>query len=247
MFYPGFELPNVTIKKKPEMSKNDREFNISDAELLEHSETIVATLPSDMPTFTAFDSTITAEYIPQLEEAIAIAKDFPTDDVLIDEMAEQTLRVEQIFNVCYEDYKTIAYFVRKAFADNPAIRNQFGLNDIEKARKSQPKMVVFMESLAKTAAKYAEQLGEAGCKAELITGLPEKAAALNEVNIEQEKFKNDRAINTQDRVRALNVLYRMLQPLHNAAALIYRNDPVRYSIYTMPQPTPPPENPENPD
>lgn len=228
------------------MPKNDREFKISDAELMEHAETITATLPSDMPDFTAFDSTITVEYIPQLQAAIADVKEFPTDNVLIDEMAEQTLRVKQVLNECYEDYKTIAYFVRKAYADNPAIRNQFGLNDIENARSSQPKMIVFMQSLAKTAAKYGESLMAAGCKEELIAGLPEKAAILNDVNIEQEKFKNERAIITQDRVRALNVVYRLLQPLHNAAELIYRDDPVRYSIYTMPQ-SAPPENPENPD
>jgi hypothetical protein len=229
------------------MSKNDRAYKIPDAELLQHSETIAATLPSDIATFTAFDSTITAGYVTQLQGAIADVKEYPTDNVLIDEMAEHTLSVEQVFNLCYEDYKTIAYFARKAFADNPAIRNQFGLNDIEKARQSQTKMVVFMEMLAKTAAKYGEQLVIAGCKEELITSLPEKAAALNEVNIAQEKFKNDRAIITQDRVRAFNALYRLLQPLHNAAELIYRDDPVRYSIYTMPQPVPPPEPPETPE
>jgi hypothetical protein len=227
------------------MTKIVRDFKVMDAVLLEHAETVAATLPGDMPEFTAFDSTLTVEYTPQLQEAIDVAKNYPTDDVLIDEMAEHTLRVEQVFNLCYEDYKTIAYFARKAFADNPAIRNQFGINDIEKARKSQPKMVVFMQSLAKTAAKYAEQLEAAGCKEELITSLPEKAAGLNEVNIEQEKFKNDRAIVTQDRIRALNVVYRLLQPLHNAAEFIYRDDPVRYGIYTMPQ-TPPDETPETP-
>lgn len=228
------------------MSKNDRDFNISDAELIEHAETVVATLPSDMPTFTAFDSTITADYIPQLQAAIADAKDYPTDNVMIDEMAEQTLEVERIFTACYDDYKTIAYFVRKAFADNPAIRNQFGLNDIEKARKSQPKMVVFMESLAKTAAKYESQLLSSGCNAELINGLSNKAIALHNANIAQEKFKNDRAINTQDRIKALNQVYRLLQPLHDAAAIIYSDDPVRFSIYTMPQSGSSSENPEPP-
>lgn len=228
------------------MSKNDRDFNISDADLIEHAETVVATLPSDMPSFTAFDSTLTAEYIPQLQGVIADAKDYPTDDVMIDEMAEQTLVVENAITSCYDDYKTIAYFVRKAFSENPAIRNQFGLNDIEQARKSQPKMVIFMESLAKTAAKYQEQLIGAGCKQELISGLPEKAATLNEVNIAQEKFKNDRAINTQDRVRVLNQVYQLLQPLHDAATIIYRDDPVRFSIYTMPQTSPPAESPEKP-
>jgi len=228
------------------MSQNDRDFSISDADLIEHAETVVATLPSDMPAFMAFDSTLTAEYIPQLQEVIADAKDYPTDEVMIDEMAEQTLLVENVFNNCYDDYKTIAYFVRKAFNDNPAIRNQFGLNDIEKARKSQPKMVIFMESLVKTAAKYQVQLIGAGCKEELILGLPGKAAALDEVNIAQEKFKNDRAIITQDRIKALNQVYRQLQPLHNAAEIIYRNDPVRFSIYTMPQASPPDEAPEKP-
>lgn len=228
------------------MPKNDRDYNISDAELIEHTETIVATLLSDMPAFTAFDSTLTVDYITMLQDSVTSVKAFPSDDVMIDEMAEKTLLVENAFNACYNDYKTIAYFVRKVFADNPAIQNQFGINDIEKARKSQPKMVLFMESLAETSAKYATELTEAGCKQELIAGLGAKAAALNTANIAQEKFKNDRAINTQDRVVALNQMYQLLQPLHNAAAIIYRDDPARYSIYTMPQTSAPPDTPENP-
>lgn len=228
------------------MSKNNREYNIPDAELLEHAETIVVTLPFDMPAFTAFDSTLTAEYIPQLQVAIDDVKGFPTDDVVIDEMAEQTLLVDDAFNSCYDTYKTIAYFVRRAFPENEAIRNQFGLNDIERARKSQPQMVIFMESLARTAAKYQDQLIEAGCKLELITGLPQKAEALSQANIAQEKFKNDRAINTQARVLMLNHVYRLLQPLHDAAAIIYRYDPARYAIYTMPQEAQSVASPENP-
>jgi hypothetical protein len=232
--------------KKNNMSKIDRSFNIPDAELLEHSETIVATLPSDMPSFTAFDSTITVEFIPQLQGAIADAKAYPTDDVVIDEMAEQTLLLENALNTCYDDYKTIAYFARKAFKDNTATQNQFGMNDIDKARKNQPKMVVFMESLAKTAVKYENQLIASGCKPELINGLKDKAIALHNANIAQEKFKNDRAINSQDRILMLNKVYQLLQPLHDAAVIIYKNDPVRFSIYTMPQtgtPNVPPEKP----
>jgi len=228
------------------MSKIDRDFKISDAEMQQHAEIVVVTLPSDMPAFMAFDSTITFDYIPVIQSAIDDAKALPTDNVMIDEMAEQTLLVENAVNVCYADYKTIAYFVRKAYADNTAIQNQFGLNDIEKARKSQPKMIVFMNSFAKTSAKYQDKLVQAGCNQSLIAGLPDKAATLEDANIAQEKFKNDRAINANNRILALNKVYKLLQPLHDVAMNIYQDDPVRLSIYTMPQTNPPAAPPDKP-
>ena len=228
------------------MSKNDREFNLPDAELTEHADVVVATLPSDMPFFTAFDSTFNVEYIFLLQNAIADVENYTTNEVMMDEMAEHSLDFKNKWNICYQQYQTIAYFARKAFATNPAILNQFGTNDIDKAQDSQPKMVVFMKSLVKTVYKYETQLVEAGCNQMLLINLPDNVLAFHESNIAQEKFKNDRALNTQERVKKLNLVYRLLQPLHKAAVIIFKNDPVRYQIYTMPQPSPLPETPEIP-
>ena len=228
------------------MSKNDREFNISDAELTEHADVVVATLPLDMPFFTAFDSTFSVEYVFLLQNAIADVENYTTNEVMMDEMAEHSLDFKNKWNICYQQYQTIAYFARKAFATNPAILNQFGTNDIDKAQDSQPKMVVFMKSLVKTVYKYETQLVAAGCNPLDLFNLPVNVLAFHVSNIAQEKFKDDRALNTQERVRKLNLVYRLLQPLHKAAVIIFKNDPVKYQIYTMPQPSPLPETPEIP-
>ena len=216
-----------------------RKFNLKDAQFIEHSEVLAATLPGDLPAFTAFDSTIDSVYLTGLQQNILDVKAIPPDEVVVDEQAEHTLLVNQALNACNEDYKTVAYFVRKAFKSNPAIRNQFGLNDITGARKNQAEMVLFMESLAKTATKYSAQLIEAGCSESLITGLEARAATLHDANIAQEKFKDDRSLKTQTRVETLNKLYERLRPVYDSAVFIFADNPQKLRIYTLPKPSKP--------
>jgi hypothetical protein len=213
-----------------------RTFKFTDARLLEHAEVVEAILPGDLPDFTAFDATITGDYVTQLQQAIDAAKAISPDYVVIDEMAEETQKVEKAMDDSYEDYKTLAFFVRKAFKGNPAVQNQFGKNDVQKARKSQPRMVVFMESLAKTAEKYSAELVAAGCSQALIDGLPARVVALHDSNIVQEKFKKDRGLTTQDRVQLLNQVYELLKPIHEISTIIYADNPQKLKNYRMPQP-----------
>lgn len=216
--------------------KISRNYHLSDARFLEYSDVIAATLPDDLADFTAFDATVTTDYVTRLQQAIADAKSISPDGLVMDEVAEETQKVETAMNDCYDDYKTVAFFVRKAFPDNPALQNQFGKNDVQRARKSQPTMVAFMESLAKTAEKYSTDLVQAGCPQALIDGLAGKAAALHDANIVQETSKKDRGLTTQDRVEKLNKVYDLLKPLHEMARIIYRDNPPKLKIYTMPQP-----------
>ncbi|MBE0649950.1 MAG: hypothetical protein IH595_03815 [Bacteroidales bacterium] len=215
--------------------KEKRNFHVSDARYLEHTEVLIATMPEDLANFTAFDPIITGEYVTQVQQAIDNAKTIPPDEVVIDQLAEQTLYVDKAFEDCYNDYKTLSYYIKKAFKSNLPVQNQFGLNDIVKARKSQPKMVVFMQTLADIASKYTGELTEAGCPAELITGLPEKATTLHNANLAQEKFKNERAYHTQQRILLLNKVAELLRPVYDVAAIIYAGNQQKLNIYKPPK------------
>jgi hypothetical protein len=212
-----------------------RNFNVSDARFLEHSEVLVASLSVDLPDFTAFDPAIDGDYVTQIQQAIADSRTIPVDDVVVDKLGEQTENVVKALEDCYNDYKTLSYYIKKAFKSSPAVRNQFGLNDIKKARKSQPLMVVFMQTLADVAAQYTEELTQAGCPAELITGLPEKAAALHNSNIDQEEFKHTRAYKTRQRVLLLNKVAELLRPVYDVAAIIYAGNQQKLDIYKPPR------------
>ena len=49
-----------------------------------------------------------------------------SDDVVIDEQTEKTTLVNKALAACNTAYKTIAHFVRKVYADNKPVQNQFG-------------------------------------------------------------------------------------------------------------------------
>ena len=215
------------------MSNNDRMYSTSDAEMLETADVIAASLGDDIGDFTAFDSTLTADYVTTVQGAVGRVKEIKPDNVVIDEMGEWTQKVDAAMKKSSDAYSNLAYFVRKAFNGNIAVQNQFGLNDYKKARDSQAKMVLFMETLGDQATAHHDELVAAGCGEDVITTVSEVATELRESNIGQEKFKKERGVLTQERVKRLNEVYQLLVPLSEAAQIIYRDDPARLSKYTL--------------
>ncbi|GET33844.1 hypothetical protein PbJCM13498_27070 [Prolixibacter bellariivorans] len=215
------------------MSKNDRMYSTSDAEMLESAEVIAASLSDDIGDFTAFDSTMTPDYVTTVQGAVGRVKEIKPDAVIIDEMSEWTQKVDAAMKKCSNAYNNVAYFIRKAYNGNTAVQNQFGLNDYMKVRDSQAKMVLFMETLGDMGTAHHDELVAAGCGESVITSITEVATELREANINQEKYKKERGVLTQERVKRLNEVYQLLVPLSDAAQIIYRDDPARLSKYTL--------------
>ncbi|WP_430818051.1 hypothetical protein, partial [Carboxylicivirga marina] len=153
-----------------------------------------------------------------------------------DEMTEKTQAVYDAAAGCNSAYRTIISFAVKAFADNKAVQNQFGANDINKVRKDHTRLVVFMGDLIKVVNKYREQLISAGCSELLIDSLPQLHSQLIEVKTAQELFKKERGIITQERVEKLNNLYDLLTPISEMAQIIFADDEARLARYLMPRP-----------
>ncbi|MUP37215.1 hypothetical protein [Labilibaculum euxinus] len=218
------------------MSLNDRLFKIPEASLLEYAEVVAEMYLNDSDAFIAFDSTFTPEYGTKIKDSLAAVMAQKSDQVIIDEMAEHTQMVLDAMADCNHSYKTIAYFVRKAFKGNTAVQNQFGFNDISNVRDSQAKMVLFMEQHAKTSESYQANLVAAGCSQELISQLMSKAEQLKKANIEQEIFKKKRGVITQQRTQILNEVYQLVKPINDIAQIIFSDDAARMAKYTLPKP-----------
>ena len=221
-----------------------RSFNVSDDKFFEYSDMIVVTLPSDLSKFTAFDPIFTEDYVLRIQQTSDNARAVPTDEILVDQLGGKTQNVTSALKDCYKDYQTIAYYANRAFKGNLPVQNEFGKNDIRKARKSQPKMIVFMDMLVKTTAKYSAELLQAGCPQALMDGLTAKADVLRNANSGQEGFKKGRSVYTQQRIERMNQLYELLKPLHEAARILFRDDPAKLKIYTLPQRPKSPEGDE---
>lgn len=218
------------------MSLNERLFNFSDAILLEHATRVEATLPNDIADFVAFDSTFDQRYPVQLTQVLSDIASIKPDQVVVDEQAALTETLNNTMAACNNAFRTIVYFVRKAFPDSKAKQNQFGLNDIKKVRDNQPSMILFMETFATTVAQHKDELIAQGCNAELVDQMPALSKALKDSNLDQEKFKKGRGIITQERVIKLNELYKLLIPISEIAQIIYADNPAMLNVYLMPKP-----------
>ena len=215
------------------MSANERLYTVSDAAMLLRAETVNASLPEDIADFTAIDTTLDETYPTTISSALSNVLAIKTDQVIIDEQAQLTENLLAKSKECSTGYRTIAYFARKAFPDSPAVQNQFGLNDYEKARDNQAQMILFMESMAATAQRYSAELIAEGCSQATIDNIAALATGLKAANTAQEKFKKDRGVITQERVIKLNELYKLLTPISEVAQIIYADNPAMLAKYVL--------------
>lgn len=218
------------------MSKTERSYNLSDANLQQFSAVVGETLPKDIADFKHFDSTFPDTYPQTIKDALAEVQAIKTDMVIIDEMAEKTQAVNNAMGACNTSFRTIKFFVLKKFPGNVAIHNQFGFNDIRKVRNKHALMVVFMDDFIKVTNNYKTELVEAGCSETLIDNLPQQLDNLKQSNTDQEMFKKERGLITQDRIEKLNELYNCLVPVSQMAQIIYADDEARLARYRIPSP-----------
>lgn len=218
------------------MKQIHRKSPLPDARLYEHGSKVALSLEDDLADFSAFDSTIDRGFIDTLQGDLEGVREIKKDDVMVDELTQLTDEVYRKMAACNKGYKTVAYFVRYTFDGDKSIQNEFGLNDIKEARNNQPKMLFFMDSLAKTAAKYKDELVKGGMNPDTIDALPQLGEELHEANQIQEKFKDEREELTQERVQRVNALYDPLARISDIAKIIYADDPAKLNKYLMPTP-----------
>lgn len=209
---------------------------ISDARIQEHAQAVIINLETDVGDFTLFDSSFSTANIGGLITQVDAIQSLNIDDVVIDEMVERTDLVLDKMAECNTAYRTVSFFVKKAFKGNRGIINQFGANDIAKVRQNQAEMILFMKSLSNVAEQYRTPLLDAGINPEVIDSLPLLHSQLLTVNNDQEIFKKKRGKLAQDRVIALNELYLSLRSISDMAKIIYADNPAQLAKYLIPYP-----------
>lgn len=214
--------------------KNDpfqRDYSGSDAHMTESARTVYTLLELDQPAFEAFDSTFDAAFLTSFEARIIAAETVVSDTAVADQQAQITESLAARMEAARAKYAEIKYFVGKAFPDSPATRNEFGFNDYDGVRRSQPKMAQFLDELSKAATKYAAQLIAEGLTAPRIAAIQTVRTALLDMNTNQEVFIKQRPKLTEERVKKLNTCYRTMTLVNEAAGLVFAADPVKRAQY----------------
>ncbi|SDE90636.1 hypothetical protein [Epilithonimonas hungarica] len=179
---------------------------------------------SELAKFTGFDSTINAAYMTAYLASIVAAETVVADSAISDQQVQTTENVLSQMELARAKYNEVKYFVQKAFPNSAATQGEFGLNDYMDARRSESKMIQFLDEMSKACVKYQTQLVAAGYNAPAIATIQTIRTDLLNKNTTQEVFKKQRPKLTEDRIKILNAVYDRLTQVNAAAQIIYMTD-----------------------
>ncbi len=216
------------------MPQNNRNYNITDGQLLEFAGMVIEFYQEDQPDFMSFDSTFTESRSDEIMAALEAAENADPDSLVITDQEAKTQSVTSNMSAARAVYMDIKYFAEKAFKSSPAIIKEFGTNRYSRMRNSQVRMIQFMLELKTTVAKYRAELLAVGASDTLLDSVGTIYSDLKDNNLNQETLKKQRTQKTADRVKHLNGLYDMLREINALAARVYREDPIKRARYQFP-------------
>lgn len=229
-FYLFFNTLNYLVMKKLIF----RISNLADADLLEQARVFHGYLTEYLAIFSNFDTTINQAKLDRLALLIEQAENNLSDNVIKDRQAQLTEIVNIKMEECRNIYNTISYFFKNAFPTSAAIRNEFGENDFRKIRKTQSKMISFMQELHEVSLKYRTELVNAGAKDEYIERAGQLYTELNQANNNQELYIGKRPVLTEERIKVLNEIFEELQLISRAAKIIFMDEIAKMKLFLIP-------------
>lgn len=213
-----------------------RLYKLSDAEMFSYADKIIANLQTDLASFTAFDSTIDANFVVNAQNLFTNAQNIPSDNVVIDQQVASTEQVQNLMQECREQYDDMKFFVKKAYKTSVGRQNEFGLNDYSKAALNANEMVRFLSDMYSVANKYRTELTLAGCSSVIIDRNQTLSNELMLVVRAQNQIMDTRSTLAEDRINVNNALWEVITLISEAAKRVFRRSPANIARYLRPQP-----------
>ena len=214
--------------------KIDRNYEGSDNYLLARADTITKALDTDLADFTTFDTTMDATWLVNFKADTTTALTQDSDELVLSQQSQLSNDVNDAMQAGKDIYTDIIYFAKKAFPNDKAKLQEFGYGDkYNKAGKNQSLMVDFLEELHRTATKYSIQLIAKGTTAAAIAAIETACTTLRNLNADQNLFIIGRPVISQERVKALNLVYSYISQTRDAAERVYDTNFAKQNKYSF--------------
>ncbi|CAL2086361.1 hypothetical protein [Tenacibaculum sp. 190524A02b] len=228
-------LERINYKNKNEkMIIRKRLYDGADAFMAESARVIYNLLVKDLEKFTAYNSRFTTDYAANFLVQINAADAVVTDVSIVATQEVLTRNVLKAMREARTIYSRIKSYVELTFGTaHPTIVKEF-TSGYRAARRSQPKMLVFLDVLEKLTHKYVEALtnsAKGGMPIGVLNDLVAVKTTLLNANIAQETFKKERLVHTEKRITVLNDCYHTLTQVNKMAQLVFANQPAKKAQY----------------
>ncbi|MGE0635552.1 MAG: carboxypeptidase regulatory-like domain-containing protein [Bacteroidia bacterium] len=220
----------------------NRNYNLPDADMFSTGRTHrghFGIYKTDFINFsTLFDDPFEANWLTSIEASEA----YETAETRDDQLQQETQDVSEAMRNSRKCYIGMKFFVELAFADKPAIRQKFGLDNYDEAAQSQSKMAEFLAKLYKlSSVDYNAQLLAAGCPAARIAEIQTIKNTLSTEDTEQNVFKTNEAVATKARITQFNTTYAFDQKVNGASKAIFYDNPEVLNLFLFPRHSEPAE------
>ncbi len=210
-----------------------RIYSGSDDYMLETANTLHLIFAANIAQFTAFDTKLDAPFSASWLNKIDLAGTVVRDSQIKDIQAQKTMEVLDVLTTSKTKYNEVKYFAKKAFPTNKAKQAEFGTDTYDDNRKSQSKMIAFMDEMHKACLKYQAELIVVGMTLGKITEIDTLRTQLLNANTNQEGYIKGRSVLTQDRIITLNECYLDTMTVIEAAQIVYINDYARKNQFVF--------------
>ena len=213
-----------------------RAYKQADAYMLEYGKTLRGSFIEDQAHFEAEDTNYANPFEDDWLTVITDAEAHPTDEQRKDQLEQLTADVNNEMAECRDTFQRAKRYIQKAFPNSTSHWNEFGFDDYETARQTQPIMIQFMKRFHSTAVKYTAELTDPAVNFTVarIAEIATRRDALDTANNVQEKFKKDLPVFTHNRIVALNAVWAICTDVANTGKLIFQDNHSQYQRYLLP-------------
>lgn len=216
-----------------------RQFNMTDDEMLERAQLFHDILNTELATFTARFPWLDAAWLSAFNNDINAADLYPKDESIILDQKVLTGDVGTSMNRGFSALQELAVYAKLAYANDPARQRVFGQDYWAKARNNTLKLQEALElayAKADNADYKADLLAKGYTQAE-IDALNSMANELQLKNGLQESAKSGRKVNRHDRVVLHNIVWGDMGTVNTTAQVVWKDDADRLEQYQMYPPT----------
>jgi len=219
--------------KRPE--EVHRIFHKSDDEVLQQSDLKLDSFIQNKNPFVERFTELGEPFAADWGAATAIARKIVPDYASVASQSVETETLNAMVSKGANLFQSLLLYVRLAFPNNATVLRIFGQQKYEAARNSHTKLPGLLQSAYTQASKpeYKPALMAKGLKEEEIEMLKTMADDIVSQDKVQEKAMNDRTIDANNRITALNTVWEKMSLVCQCAKLVFQNDAVRYNMFLL--------------
>jgi hypothetical protein len=156
-----------------------------------------------------------------LKEAINLAYDFPTDELVVDVISQRVEEVEAYMQQARKSFQLFKPFVELAYPNRQTKWNEFGFNDYDDVRSSTKAMLLFLGQVFRVADENRILLKSVGCNNDRIDDLKTIRDKLSDAHHAAEMAKIQRPQRTEERESLFDAVWNYVRAITRAGQLIF--------------------------